>query len=330
MQLSNVGITIVILGVLSCFFAVNCQTTRRYARQPTPESASKALLQRKALNEFTHEFAITAGKVTLLHFPYHGPFSDEALMCNGDKIPFFVLSDQNEARAFFAPSYFYAGKDFACKFVFKDPISSEGLSAAIGKMVWREYRYPQEVLNVDEKRVILSKKDEKRAKEERSLLDDIFKIMSETLLINEPFSPPLLSKITSIYGTQRVFNNQRQSQHLGTDFRAKIGTEVKAANRGTVVFAGNLFYGGNTVVLDHGLGIFTSYSHLSKIYSQVGQQVTNESILGLSGMTGRVNGPHLHWGAKVNGNWVDGDSLVEASKTHFSQMSKEIVVKSGS
>ena len=101
---------------------------------------------------------------------------------------------------------------------------------------------------------------------------------------------------------------------MGTDFRAAVGELVRTANTGKVVLAKNLFYTGNTVIVDHGVGLFTLYGHLSHITVQKGDEVGQLEIVGLAGQTGRVTGPHLHWGVKSQGHWVDGFSLVDVSK----------------
>ena len=116
-----------------------------------------------------------------------------------------------------------------------------------------------------------------------------------------------------------MFNNKKRSQHLGNDFRAAIGVPIPVSNRGRVVYVGNLFFSGNVVVVDHGLDIFTLYGHLSKIKTTKGSIVYIGDIIGLAGMSGRVSGPHLHWGVKINGNSVDGFSLSRESELQFSQ-----------
>jgi murein DD-endopeptidase MepM/ murein hydrolase activator NlpD len=110
---------------------------------------------------------------------------------------------------------------------------------------------------------------------------------------------PMKSTITSLYGNKRLFNGQLKSYHNGIDFRASIGTPVFAANAGDIRLAENLFYSGNAVIVDHGTGIFTIYAHLSRIDVSSGQKIQKGQQLGLTGATGRVNGPHLHWGVKV-------------------------------
>jgi murein DD-endopeptidase MepM/ murein hydrolase activator NlpD len=119
------------------------------------------------------------------------------------------------------------------------------------------------------------------------------------------FILPVEGKVTSSFGTRRLFNGKLRSFHTGVDFRANEDTTIHAANAGIVRLAKNLFFSGNHVIIDHGLGVFTNYSHLSEIHVNVGDRVEKGQIIGKAGATGRVNGPHLHWGAKVNGTSVD-------------------------
>jgi murein DD-endopeptidase MepM/ murein hydrolase activator NlpD len=102
-----------------------------------------------------------------------------------------------------------------------------------------------------------------------------------------------------------VFNGELRSYHNGIDFRALQGTPAMAANSGTVRLAKGLFYSGNAIIVDHGTGIFTIYAHLDRFKVATGQQVSKGQVIGLTGDTGRVSGPHLHWGVKVSGVAVD-------------------------
>ncbi len=116
---------------------------------------------------------------------------------------------------------------------------------------------------------------------------------------NKPFILPLNSKITSDYGNARMFNQTLKSFHSGTDFRAKIGTPIIASNDGVVVIASKRYYSGGSVVIDHGDGLYSCYFHLSKILVKVGEKVKQKQLVGLSGKSGRVNGPHLHFGIRL-------------------------------
>lgn len=164
---------------------------------------------------------------------------------------------------------------------------------------------------MDRKKVWPPKKARERIRREQKFLNKIYASSSSRRYFEDSFQKPLNSFITSYYGAQRVFNNKKQTQHLGVDFRAPIGEAIYSANSGRVVVARSLYYTGKTVTLDHGLGIFTIYGHLSKLYVSEGDYVPKYEVIGEAGMTGRTTGPHLHWGIKVNGHFVDGLSLVK-------------------
>lgn len=293
---------------------INCQVAKESIRSDHVEQKSHKQID--ALKKYAKRFVVMPGQVTLLEFPYFGPFKDEALVCDTIKIPYFSLPSQGLARAYLARSYFDGARKFACEFYFVDSLGKPQ-KQVIGQLLAKDYQYPKEVLQVDHKKVVLSKKDLQRVEQEKKLLDDIYQKQADSILFDESFAVPLLSKVTSIFGTKRIFNKAVTTQHLGTDYRAQIGTDIQSSNKGKVVFTGDLFFGGKTVIVSHGLGIFTTYSHLSKFNVDVGQEVNKGTLLGLSGMTGRVSGPHLHWGVKVHGHWVDGNSLVDASIKNY-------------
>ena len=115
---------------------------------------------------------------------------------------------------------------------------------------------------------------------------------------------------TDSFGTRRIFNGKLASIHKGMDFRAPSGTPVRAGNSGVVVLARPLYYEGNCVVIDHGLGLFTISMHLSRIDVHEGQRVATGERLGLSGATGRVTGPHLHWAVRWQGAYLDPAKLL--------------------
>ncbi len=181
----------------------------------------------------------------------------------------------------------------------------------------KQYPYKEERLRVDKSKVVLSEKDQKRVEKEWEMTQKLYKNSIQDFLIDKPFKLPLNSYITSRYGKRRIFNNLKKTQHLGNDFRAAVGVPIPASNRGKVVFTGNLFYTGNVVIIDHGMNIFSLYAHLSKFKVTEGSVVEQGQIVGLAGRTGRVSGPHLHWGIKLNGNNIDGFSLVKESKNQF-------------
>lgn len=124
------------------------------------------------------------------------------------------------------------------------------------------------------------------------------------------FQAPVADPPTDSFGTRRTFNGKLASIHKGMDFRAAAGTPVRAGNSGVVVLARPLYYEGGCVVIDHGLGLYTISMHLSRIDAKEGQRVTTGDLLGLSGATGRVTGPHLHWAVRWQGAYLDPAKLL--------------------
>jgi len=129
------------------------------------------------------------------------------------------------------------------------------------------------------------------------------------------FHAPVHAAPTDSFGTRRMFNGKLASIHKGMDFRAPKGTVVRAANSGVVVLARPLYYEGNCVIIDHGLGIYTLSMHFSHIDVQEGQHVSAGDKLGLSGATGRVTGPHLHWAVRWQGAYLDPAKLLRLNLT---------------
>ncbi len=113
------------------------------------------------------------------------------------------------------------------------------------------------------------------------------------------------SKITSAFGNARIYNKKAKSYHSGTDFRAKVGTDIKASNNGVVALTMNRFYLGKVVYIDHGRGTYSYYSHMDKIDVKKGQKVKKGQIIGKSGKTGRITGPHLHYALRLYNTTVD-------------------------
>jgi murein DD-endopeptidase MepM/ murein hydrolase activator NlpD len=124
------------------------------------------------------------------------------------------------------------------------------------------------------------------------------------------FRAPVKAAPTDSFGTRRMFNGKLASTHKGMDYRAAMGTPVHAGNSGVVVLARPLYYEGNCVIIDHGLGLFTLSMHFSRIDVKEGQRVTAGDRLGLSGATGRVTGPHLHWAVRWQGAYLDPAKLL--------------------
>ncbi|MGD0095405.1 MAG: M23 family metallopeptidase [Terracidiphilus sp.] len=150
----------------------------------------------------------------------------------------------------------------------------------------------------------------KEIEADQQLKEKIFATSAGEALWQRSFRAPVSAPQTASFGTRRTFNGKLASIHKGMDFRAKTGTPVRAGNSGIVVLARPLYYEGNCVVIDHGLGLFTLSMHLSRIDVQEGQHVATGDLLGLSGATGRVTGPHLHWAVRWQGAYLDPAKLL--------------------
>lgn len=250
---------------------------------------------------------IRPGEVRWLSFPL--PSGPAQLFCREGEVKYLRQGDFG--YAFLMESYFSDLSGFTCKVMGKGELYAEI------QVTVEDRTYAAEKLKVDPKKIKLSAPDEKRVLAEQAILNKIYASSVNEFLFTTPFMPPMPTAMTSVYGTKRVYNKQKKGQHLGIDYRAAVGDNVPAANAGKVVFSGDLFYTGWTVIIDHGMDIFTVYGHLQKTVVSAGQIVKRGELIGLSGNTGRTSGPHLHWGTKVQGQYIDGLVLIDESKKFF-------------
>ena len=166
-------------------------------------------------------------------------------------------------------------------------------------------KYAEQHLKVPKGQVDLSKADLERYQRERAHLDAVLRAFSKAPPAELAMSQPAPGRRSSSFGLRRYFNGQARSPHNGMDIAAPTGTPVIAALRGTVLDAGDYFFPGRTVILDHGQGLLTLYAHLSEIAVRPGDPLAAGAPLGKVGATGRVTGPHLHFTVYLNGAAVD-------------------------
>jgi len=194
-------------------------------------------------------------------------------------------------------------------------VDVKGNSVAAGAILEvKAKQFPTRHLAVDEKFVSPPAKVLARIEEERERVNGIFRSFSPLRLWRGQFRLPVPGRVISAFGKRSVYNGKPRSPHGGVDFRGAAGTPVRAPNAGVVVLAADLYYSGNTVILDHGLGLYSYFGHMSALSVKEGDRVEAGQILGKVGATGVVTGPHLHWTVRLLGSRVDPLSLVEISE----------------
>lgn len=151
-----------------------------------------------------------------------------------------------------------------------------------------------------------------RIRKESKIIHHALATWRATPQVNLDFEMPVPGIISSSFGLRRIFNGEPRKPHSGLDIAAEVGTPIKAPSSGVVAATGHYFFDGNTVLLDHGQGLVTMYCHMSRIDVKPGQHVTRGQVIGLVGRTGRVTGPHLHWGVSLNNTMVEPHLFMQA------------------
>lgn len=255
------------------------------------------------------------GKVKKLSVRVPNVGVDHKLICGEQEL--IAIENNGFLESYFSLDYKYLDKKkknkIACYIKSRlAEYKNEVVNYHVFSLEVKEWDYPKTRVYVDRKHVDLSKKDLDRFLKEKSELKKVYSSLEKSKkLFQSDFQRPLNSKITGFYGAKRVFNNKKDSWHSGTDFRARRPTPIPASNDGIVVHAKHLFFNGKAVFIDHGMGVLTMYCHLSRIDVKVGDRVVKGQIIGKSGNTGRSSAPHLHWGVRVQNNWIDGLQFLE-------------------
>jgi len=186
----------------------------------------------------------------------------------------------------------------------------QGKRKRSAKLTVRRASFPSLQLTLPEEKVTPSEEDLQRIAREADLLNAATGVVSGKAW-EKGFIMPLDTPVSTVFGARRIFNGSHESVHRGTDLRGAEGDPVRAANRGTVILTEELFFGGKTLVMDHGAGIFSIYMHLSDFAAAPGDVAGKGDPIGYVGSTGRSSGPHLHFGIKVLGISTNPASLLK-------------------
>lgn len=173
-------------------------------------------------------------------------------------------------------------------------------------------KFKTEELTLPKETVELDDESLKRVAIEKKRTAEIFSHVTGERFWKGNFMMPAEGRLVENFGSRRRLNGQPRSPHTGVDIVAPTGTEIHASNEGIVVLVDDQFFGGKSIFIDHGLGVYTFYSHLSEVNVSIGDKIKRGDLIGRVGSTGRATGPHLHWGMKINGARVNPLSVTKA------------------
>lgn len=175
--------------------------------------------------------------------------------------------------------------------------------------------YGVRVLKLPPDKVNLSPAALKRVKREAATIKPLWEAHCRAPEWKDRFILPVNNTIVGTFGKRSIINNRKRHPHSGVDIRGKTGDPVAAMHSGEIVLAADHFFTGKSIYLDHGGCIISMYFHLDDILVEKGDWVEKGQIIGTVGATGRVTGPHLHWGVRVNGAKVNPLTLIDLSRT---------------
>ena len=260
--------------------------------------------ERHVSHQGTH-FSGKQGEILWIEVPVDHSESHVSGMLLKRKIPFFPVTDSKFSGL--------VGLDM------QDPPGKKKLAITIqhaGKTKHLTYSiailkedYAVQHLKLPKNKVDLDATTLKRVRLEQKEMATAFQHIGTQPLWESVFLEPVKGRVTGRFGSRRVINGQHKRPHSGEDIAAPKGTPVLAVNSGTVAAAVDHFFSGKGVIIDHGVGLFSMYFHLSEITVQQGQALNKGDLLGKVGATGRATGPHLHWGIRLNGARVNPYAL---------------------
>jgi murein DD-endopeptidase MepM/ murein hydrolase activator NlpD len=254
--------------------------------------------------------AFQPGELVLLTLSLPGEPARVDVSVFGRKVPTFRDGDR-EWRALVGIDLDQAPGTYQ---VVADARLGSGPARAQRTLIVLPKAFPRRTLRVNPDFVNPPASTEARIEEEARFLQRLYTNPASQRLWTGAFVRPVDEQANSAFGTRSVYNGQARNPHAGTDFLSGTGTPVRAPNAGRVVAARDLYFTGGTVVIDHGLGLFSILAHLSRIDVEEGEAIDPGRVIGLVGATGRVTGPHLHWSLRAGTARVDPLSALEIIK----------------
>jgi murein DD-endopeptidase MepM/ murein hydrolase activator NlpD len=257
---------------------------------------------------YFQENSIYNGQTALLYFKAKDISNPKLSL---DKLHIDFLAHPKEPNLFFAfiPINYYTKGD-TYRIIVSYIQDNEKRFKGINLNVMQK-PYQQETIKVASSKIQLNKKDKARTQKEYKQAIKLYNTISSYPFEVQTYIYPLDASITSPFGTQRIYNDVLKSYHSGTDFKAKVGTPIQAVASGKVVLVQDRFYAGNSIVIDHGYGVYSQYYHLNEFLVQHNEEVKQGQSIAKSGVTGRVTGPHLHFSFRVHGIQVDPLQFIE-------------------
>jgi hypothetical protein len=253
-----------------------------------------------------HPSAIGQGEVALLTIQKQGKLRPEVTWRGRDII---VLSDSQNGMwtAFLGADLTTVPGGYTLTVGCGDEMHTRQISVHARDHGVRRFTVPKEMEAYDPRTL-------DRVRQEAKVMGQIFSISHDQPLWRGRWIRPVQGVIVSPFGCRTIINDLERSPHSGVDLKAAEGTPIKAANRGRVVLVADHFFGGRSVVIDHGGSIHSMYFHLSEVSVTEGGVVEKGELIGLSGSSGRATGPHLHFGIRLNGERVNPLGLIERSE----------------
>ncbi len=278
--------------------------TTAHALQPATAGQSKDI---PALNVTTEARALQPGEVVVLTVTSKHQISDVRVHAFDRNLAGFRVDEQTW-RVLVGIDLETKPQTYWAEVTAVDHSQPSRISVPL-RVLPRQFR--TRTLTVDEAFVNPPPDALERIARETAELNELWAHPAATKLWTGPFVRPVPDPANSAFGTRSILNGQPRSPHSGADFNSPAGRPIEAPAGGRVVVAGDKYFTGNTVMIDHGLSLFSLFAHLSEMQVKVGDTVAAGDVIGKVGATGRVTGPHLHWSVRLNGARVDPLSLLD-------------------